>query len=108
MTDNNILINIPNFERENGRTPDSIKYNKQCPDFVVLNDGSLVGEYRYCDLSTQCRQMDILPNGKAVSMESDFLPIYNPAGELVSHELYCTGMHDLRALKEKIDDEKVS
>ena len=103
------LIIIPNDERENGRTQDSIKYNKDCGDFKCLNDGTVIGECKYCELSTQCRQTDILPNGKTIGMEAHYLPIYDAKGELVIHELFCTGHHDIRPYKELIDgDDKVS
>lgn len=104
----NILLNIPNDERVDYRTQDAIKYNKDCPDFVCLDDGTIVRECRYCNLSLICRQIDILPNGKEMPMEGNILPVYNEKGELVEHEIFCTGMYDLRPLKERIEDEKVS
>ena len=105
---NKFLINIPNSERENGSTQDSIKYKKDCADFVCLEDGTITKECRYCNLSLQCRQIDIGPDGKAISMESHYLPVYDAAGKLVSHELFCTGMYDLRPYKERLEDDKVS
>ena len=39
------------------KTADAVKYNKYCPDFVCLRDGTLFGDYRYCQLSTKCRQV---------------------------------------------------
>jgi hypothetical protein len=90
-------------------TEDYKKYNKDCCNFVVLQDGTLTGDYHYCNLSLECRQIDILPDGSAVSMEACYLPIIDPTtSEIVSHELYCTGKHDLRPLKEKFEDDKVS
>lgn len=104
-----ILVNIPNKERENGRTQDSIKYNKDCGDFVCLDDGTVVRECKYCNLSLMCRQIDVLPNGDVVPMEAHYLPLVSPTtGEVVSHELFCTGMHDERPLKERLEDDKVS
>lgn len=104
-----ILLNIPNNERENGRTQDSIKYKKDCADFVCLEDGTIVRECKYCNLSLMCKQVDMLPNGEMVPMESDYLPIVDPTtGAVQSHELFCTGMHDLRPLKERFEDDKVS
>ena len=102
------LINIPNEEREDGRTQDAIKYAKDCADFVCLDDGTLMRECRYCNLSLQCRQIDIGADGKAIPMESHYLPVYNAVGELVSQELFCTGMYDLRPYKERLEDDKVS
>ena len=37
-----LLINIPNDERVDGRTPDATKYAKDCDDFVCLEDGTLM------------------------------------------------------------------
>ena len=102
------LINIPNDEREDGRTQDSIKYKKDCPDFVCLDDGTVMRECKYCNLSLMCRQVDIGMDGKPIPMESHYLPVFNNEGQLVSHELFCTGMHDLRPLKERIEDDKAS
>ena len=103
---NKLLINIPNNEREDGCTQDSIKYNKDCGDFQCLNDGTIVRECRYCNLSLVCRQIDVLLNGTVMPMESNYLPITDDSGEVVSHELFCTGMYDLRPLKERIEDDK--
>lgn len=103
------IIKIADDERENGRTKDSIKYRKDCMDFQCLDDGTVVGECRYCNLSTQCRQTDILPNGEPVGMTSHFLPVLDPkTAEVVNHELFCTGHHDLRPKKERLEDDKVS
>jgi len=102
------LINVPNEERTDGCTPDSIKYKKDCDDFVCLEDGTIVRECRYCNLSQVCRQIDILPNGKVMPMEANALPVYNNKGELIEHELFCTGMYDLRSRNERSEDDKVS
>lgn len=102
------LIVISNDEREDGRTPDSIKYKKDCADFVCLEDGTITKECRYCNLSLHCQQVDVLDDGQPVPMESHYLPVYDAKGGLQSHELFCTGMHDLRPLSERIEDDKVS
>ena len=104
----NLLLNIPNNEREDGCTQDSIKYKKDCDDFVCLEDGTIVRECKYCNLSLMCRQIDILPNGKEMPMEGNILPVYDEKGQLVEHAIFCTGMYDLRSLKERLKDEKVS
>ena len=102
------LINVPNEERVDGVTPDALKYKKDCDDFVCLDDGTIVRECRYCNLSLVCRQIDILPNGQAMPMEANTLPVYNQKGELTEYELFCTGMYDLRSRPERAVDEKVS
>lgn len=102
------LIVIPSDERDGGRTQDSNKYGKDCPDFQCLNDGTIIGDPKYCNLSTQCRQIDVLRNGKVIGMEAHYLPIYDARKELLQHELFCTGMHDLRPRKERLEDDKAS
>lgn len=102
------IIKISGEERDENRTKDSVKYNKDCGDFQCLEDGTIVGECKYCNLSLRCRQIDILPNGETIPMESHYLPVYDTEGNLISHELFCTGMHDLRPYKERLEDDKVS
>jgi hypothetical protein len=104
-----ILINIPNDERENGRTQDSAKYNKDCDDFQCLEDGTITKECKYCNLSTQCRQVDILVNGVTMPMTAHYLPILDPDnGRIMEWEYFCTGMHDHRPRSERAEDDKVS
>jgi hypothetical protein len=55
-----------------------------------------------------CRQIDILPSGEEMPMEGNILPVYDEKGVLVEHQIFCTGMYDLRSLKERLNDEKVS
>jgi len=108
MSNDNLLINIPNSERIDGRTSDSVKHNKQCDDFICLSDGTIIGECKYCNLSLSCRQID-LSGGNTIPMEANYLPIINPeTGEVIEHQLFCTGMWDLRPLKERLEDDKVS
>ena len=103
-----ILINIPKEEREDGRTQDAIKYNKDCDDFQCLEDGTVTKECKYCNLSTVCRQVDFV-DGVAVPMENHYLPILDPQnGRIIEWEYYCTGMHDYRPHKERLEDDKVS
>lgn len=89
-------------------TTDAIKYSKDCRDFVKLDDGTITGEFKYCNLSTICRQIDILPDGKNMPMEAHYLPIVDGSGEVVSHELFCTGKYDIRSLIERVEDDKAS
>ena len=102
------LIVIPGEGATEERTADSKKYNKDCWDFQKLDDGTIVGECKYCNFSLVCRQVDINMNSEAIPMESHYLPIVGPSGEVVSHELFCTGMHDLRSYKERLEDDKAS
>ena len=102
------IIDINNKDEQGSYTNDSAKYSKDCADFQCLDDGTIVGECRYCNLSLICRQIGVLPNGEVVGMESHYLPVLNENGELVAHDLFCTGMYDLRPYKERIEDDKVS
>lgn len=102
------IIKINNQDNIGESTSDSIKYNKDCPDFLVLNDGTIIRDYHYCDRSLICRQVGINMRGKAIPMEAHRLPLYDGSGNVVAEELFCTGMYDLRPLKERIEDDKVS
>lgn len=98
---NNVLVSVE-------RTPDSIKYNKDCGDFISLDDGTITKEYKYCDRSESCRQIGMI-NGRAIQMESHYLPIIDPnTGEIIEWRYFCTGMYDLRPLKERGEDDKIS
>ena len=95
-------------ESDGGRTIDSVVYKKSCGDFICLDDGTLVRECRYCNLSLVCRQVDFI-NGVAIPMEAHILPAVDPdTGEVIENQLFCTGMHDLRSLSERAEDDKVS
>ena len=83
------------------------KYNKDCEDFQPLNDGTLTGEHRYCNLSLFCRQIDFLINSGPIGMEANYLTMIGRDGEEY-HELFCTGMYDLRPHNERLEDNKVS
>jgi hypothetical protein len=90
-----------------GCTLDSKMYKKACCDFLCLEDGTIIRECRYCNLSLVCRQVDVV-NDEWIPMESHLLPITDETGAVVEHQLFCTGMHDLRPLNERIEDDKVS
>jgi hypothetical protein len=98
------LIKVP---RADGTT-DAQKYRKDCPDFECLDDGTIVGECKYCNLSLVCRQVDIV-NGQTIPMESHYLPVVDPrTGEVVEWQYFCTGMHDLRPYRERLEDDKAN
>jgi hypothetical protein len=102
------IIKINNYDDNGGPTEDSIKYNKDCPDFKILDDGTILGDCKYCNLSLQCRQVSVNMRGEVLPMEAHRLPLYDEFGEKISEELFCTGMFDFRPLKERIEDDKVS
>lgn len=97
----NVLVSVE-------RTTDSIKYEKDCGDFISLEDGTITKEYRYCNRSEQCRQVGMI-NGRTVQMKNHYLPITDPiTGEVMEWQYFCTGVYDFRPLKERIEDDKVS
>ena len=99
---------MSNEDKKQMATLDSTRYNKDCKDFICLNDGTIYRDCKYCDLSIKCRQVDLV-FGNTIPMESHYCPIVNPnTNEIVEWEYYCTGMHDTRPLKERKEDEKIS
>ena len=99
---------MSNEDKKNMSTSDAIKYNKDCRDFICLSEGTLFGDHRYCNLSLQCRQVDVVGTD-TIPMESHYCPIVNPkTQEIIEWQYYCTGKHDNRSLEERKDsDEKV-
>jgi hypothetical protein len=55
---------------------------KDCMDFVPMQDGTKLGDKKYCDLSFQCQQ---------IGYYSEFCKWFNAAGELVEQDYLCTG-----------------
>ena len=83
--------------------------DKDCQDFTPIEDGTKAKEKKYCALSDVCRQIDILFDGTIMPMEAHFLPVIPPDGsEILEWKMFCTGLHDIRSKKERIDDDKVS
>jgi hypothetical protein len=57
---------------------------KDCLDFIPLDDGTKTGDFKYCNLSFQCRQ---------VGMAADRFEGYNDNGELIEVDYLCTGKY---------------
>ena len=96
------------IEKDKRATTDSIRYNKDCKDFECLNDGTIYRECKYCNNSSQCRQIDFV-DGDAIPMESHYCPVVDPnTQKTVEWEYYCTGLHDIRSLDERQEDDKIS
>ena len=70
--------------------------DKDCVDFIPLEDGTIHGEKKYCNLSLQCRQ---------IGMKSDYVEFFDPkTGELVGHDYFCTGKKPI--FEERFIDEE--
>ena len=105
----NIIIPTNKITMPGEATEDSIKYNKDCPDFICMDDGTLVRECKYCQLSTECRQTGMKPDGTWVNMQSDYLPVVDlESGEVMEWEYFCTGMFPERGRLAVVEDDKVS
>jgi hypothetical protein len=90
-------------------TEDAKKYKKDCTDFEKMFDGTKTGDYRYCKYSLECHQIDYDVDGNPVNMEAHYLPIADAiTGEILEHQLFCTGMIDKRSRNERAEDDKVS
>lgn len=64
---------------------DPIKRGKDCKDFVPLDDGTKVGEQKYCNRSFDCRQ---------AGMKSDFVELTDPkTGKVLSSDYLCQGIY---------------
>jgi hypothetical protein len=94
--------------RKNKPTADAEKYKKDCADFECMLDGTMTGECKYCKWSLECQQIDYDDEGNVIPMEVHYLPLADETGQIMEHELFCTGMHDERSKKERIEDDKVS
>ena len=73
--------------------------NKDCLDFVPLKDGTIKGDFKYCDLSTQCRQ---------VGMKSDYYEFYDHNLSSNIFDYFCTGCYVDKDNEEDIKDEEIS
>jgi hypothetical protein len=68
---------------------------KDCLDFVPLQDGTLKGDMKYCNLSLQCRQ---------VGMVSDWYNYFDHTTGEYCFDYFCTGKY----VKDKVEDREVS
>ena len=68
---------------------------KDCADFVPLDDGTIIGDKKYCNLSFQCKQL---------GMYSEYCEFYDKNGVVVIRDYLCTGKY---VIKEEVHkDEK--
>lgn len=69
---------------------------KDCTDFVPLDDGTLTGEKKYCNLSFQCRQ---------IGMAADRVTTRDGiTGEITGVDYLCTGKY--AKFEERTKDEE--
>lgn len=77
------------------KDPHNVDVVKDCVDFVPLNDGTLSGDRKYCDRSTQCKQYDPIRCMGYLSEWHEWNEFYtDEAGKLVkemTHDYLCTG-----------------
>lgn len=71
---------------------------KCCPDFVAMEDGTISGEKKYCQLSFECKQ---------IGMKSDFVEMFDPkTGEMILCDYLCSGKKPI--FEERMIDEEAS
>lgn len=56
--------------------------DKDCSDFIPMEDGTIIGEKKYCDLSFQCKQ---------IGYYSEYCKFFDAQGNLVEQDYLCTG-----------------
>jgi len=56
--------------------------DKDCPDFVPLDDGTIIGDRKYCNLSFECKQ---------IGFYSEYCEFFDANGKLILRDYLCTG-----------------
>lgn len=70
---------------------------KSCVSFIPLQDGTIRGDEKYCNLSFQCKQ---------TGMKSEYVEIINDDGS-VSYDFLCTGCK-IENLEENLEQIKAT
>lgn len=69
---------------------------KDCADFVPMDDGTITGERKYCNLSFQCKQ---------VGMASDYAKTMDGnTGEVLGFDYLCTGKYAIWEERKKDEE----
>ena len=68
------------------KDPHNVDLKKDCSDFVPLDDGTILGDRKYCNLSFQCKQ---------VGMLGQYVEIRDFEDNLVTIEYFCTGKNPI-------------
>ena len=71
--------------------------DKDCMDFIPLDDGTIIGDKKYCNLSFHCKQL---------GMYSEFCEFFDKDGAVVLKDYLCTGKYVIKEEVEK--DEKAN
>jgi len=74
------------------KTLEDSRKDKDCQDFIPLNDGTLVGDWRYCQRSLICQQMHPNEAGILIGCISHHLMVkdpFDPEDEIFA--AFCTG-----------------
>ena len=58
--------------------------DKDCIDFIPLDDGTIIGDKKYCNLSFDCKQ---------IGYYSEYCQFFNGRGEMVLNDYLCTGKY---------------
>jgi len=70
---------------------------KDCMEFEPLKDGTMKGDFKYCDRSLECRQL---------GMKTDWYEFYNHETSSFDFDYFCTGCYATE--ENKKDDDEVS
>ena len=58
--------------------------DKDCPDFIPLDDGTIIGDKKYCDRSFDCRQ---------IGFYSEYCQFFDAQGNIILNDYMCTGKY---------------
>jgi hypothetical protein len=70
--------------------------DKDCVNFVPLDDGTIIGERKYCNLSFECKQ---------VGMKSEYVQGFDLDGNVVFHDYLCIGKLIAHREERSVDEE---
>ncbi len=92
------------------KDPHDVDACKQCEDFVPLNDGTIHGDKKYCDVSTHCRQFNPVTKMGYYSEFHEWYELYTDEDSNVRREkcrdYLCTGKYPI--WEERSEDSKAS
>jgi hypothetical protein len=83
---------------------------KNCPDFIPLKDGTIKGDWKYCDMSKECRQFDPVTGMGFCSEWHEWYEFYTDENGKLAKEkcmdYLCTG--NFPVFQERSDDEEAN